>query len=63
MTQLQRWMTKHSKGDAEVAATIKRSRSQISRLRRGITGASVNTALKLQGLTGIAWHHFVRGGQ
>lgn len=59
MTKLQRWMNQHNKVDAEVARAIKVSRPHISRVRRGITGASPGTAKQLEKLTGIKWWHFV----
>lgn len=61
MTRLQQWMTKNRKLDAEVARAVKRSRPQISRIRRGITAASVPTAHRLETLTGVKWWHFVAG--
>lgn len=59
MTILQRWMTKNGKRDDDVARAIKRDRSQISRIRRGVTGCSRGTAMKLQLLTSIRWHKFM----
>lgn len=59
MTKLQHWMTKNGKHDAEVARAVKRSRPQISRLRRGKTAASHATAQRLELLTGIRWWHFM----
>lgn len=61
MTKLQAWMTKHDKRDADVARTVKRSRTQISRIRRGIVGASPATARRLETLTGIKWWAFIGG--
>lgn len=61
MTQLQRWMDKHDKLDGDVARLVKRSRSQISRIRRGVTGASPKTAKRLDALTGIRWFNFIEG--
>jgi len=63
MTALQQWMTKNGKLDGEVANAVKRSRPQISRIRRGITGASYKTALRLEKLTRIDWWHFMEPGQ
>ena len=62
MTKLQRWMTKNRKLDSEVARAVKRSRPQISRIRRGLTAASHGTAMRLQALTGIKWWHFMETG-
>jgi len=59
MTSLQQLMDKHGIADAEVARAVNRSRCQISRLRRGVTVASHETALKLEALTGIPWWKFV----
>lgn len=59
MTKLQLWMTKHGKIDAEVARAVKRTRPQISRIRRGITGTTATTAKRLEALTGIKWFHFM----
>lgn len=59
MTKLQQWMTKNGKLDGDVARAVKRSRPQISRLRRGKTGASHGTALRLEALTSIKWWHFM----
>lgn len=61
MTKLQAWMTKHDKWDADVARTVKRSRTQISRIRRGIVGASPTTARRLEALTKIKWWAFIGG--
>jgi transcriptional regulator with XRE-family HTH domain len=59
MTKLQRWMHQHNKVDAEVAKAVKCSRPHISRVRRGVYGASPATAKRLEALTGIKWWHFV----
>lgn len=59
MTRLQQWMTKHDKKDGEVARAVKRSRPQISRIRRGIGTTSPKTAHRLEALTGIRWWNFV----
>lgn len=60
MTKLQHWMSKNHKRDSDVARAVKRSRPQISRIRRGITAASHTTAIRLELLTGIKWHHFTQ---
>lgn len=59
MTKLQQWMTKNGKRDGDVARAVRLSRPQISRLRRGLTGAKKASAVRLQALTGIKWWHFV----
>jgi transcriptional regulator with XRE-family HTH domain len=46
--------------DQQVAEAIKLSRVQVNRLRRGVCVASTATALKLQKLTQIPWHRFIR---
>lgn len=62
MTNLQIWMMKEGVRDGDVARKIKLSRSQISRIRRGETGATHDTALKLAKLTGLDWWQFVQPG-
>lgn len=62
MTKLQKWMTANERNDADVARAVRRDRSQISRIRRGQTGASYKTALRLEVLTGIKWWHFMERG-
>lgn len=59
MTKLQQWMTQRGKLDRDVARAVKRDRSQISRIRRGISAASLSTAQRLERLTGIKWWNFV----
>jgi predicted transcriptional regulator len=60
-TKLQMWMSAHNYDDDAVARAVRRvSRVQISRIRRGVSHASIETAMRLQELTGIRWHHFVR---
>lgn len=58
MNKLQQWMTKTANSDDAVARAVKRHRSQISRIRRGESTASLITAKRLEKLTGISWHHF-----
>lgn len=62
MTKLQKWMTANERSDADVGRVIKLDRSQISRIRRGETGTSHKTALRLELLTGIKWWHFMDRG-
>jgi transcriptional regulator with XRE-family HTH domain len=59
MMELQTWMDRHGKRDHQVAAAISISRPQVSRIRRGLTTASPDTAHKLEALTGIKWFHFL----
>lgn len=62
MTKLQRWMNRNKKLDQDVARAVKKSRSQISRIRRGKTSARHDTARRLETLTGIRWWHFMQRG-
>ena len=62
MRTLAQWMKQHGVRDAAVAAQLKISRVQVSRIRRGKCGCSVETAKKLAKLTGIAWHLFLDDG-
>jgi transcriptional regulator with XRE-family HTH domain len=63
MTQLAQWMSKRGIGDSALAdkAGGEISRSQISRIRRGISGTSRETAKRLEKITGIPWHEFIGG--
>jgi transcriptional regulator with XRE-family HTH domain len=61
MRKLQTWMDKQGVRDAQVAITLNLSRVQVSRIRRGITKASVPTAHALEALTKIKWWYFVDG--
>lgn len=59
MTKLQLWMNKNCMDDAAVARHIKLSRPQVSRIRRGLCAAKVDSAKRLEALTGIKWHTFM----
>lgn len=59
MTQLQQWMDDAKETDLTLAGKLGISRVHVSRLRRGKYGASKATALKLEEVTGIAWHAFI----
>lgn len=59
MHNLQAWMTANKESDETLAEKLSMSRVQVSRIRRGINGASKATALKLEDLTGIPWHAFI----
>lgn len=59
MTALDGWMTKNGWDDAKLAESIGRDRSQVSRIRRGLSGTTKEVALKLEEITGIAWHSFI----
>ena len=64
MTQLQGWMDTHGLKDRDLADKVKVvSRATISRIRRGVNGASKDTAHKLEKITGIPWHEFIGGAQ
>lgn len=64
MTQLQGWMNAQGLKDGDLAAKVKVvSRATISRIRRGVNGASKETAQKLEKVTGIPWHEFIGGAQ
>jgi transcriptional regulator with XRE-family HTH domain len=58
-TRLQEWMDAHETSDCDLAGRLEISRAHMSRLRRGIQGASKETALKLENETGIPWHTFI----
>lgn len=59
MDQLQAWMAARSENDHTLAPRVGVSRVQISRIRRGVTGASKPTAMRLQEVTGIPWYRFI----
>lgn len=62
MTTLQQWMTRKSLTDADLAARIEGiSRSQISRIRRGVSTPSRKTAEKLSEVTKIPAARFIFG--
>lgn len=56
-------MAKNGLRDHQVANNAGVSRVQISRIRRGVCGASVPTARRLEKLTKIKWHYFVGGAR
>lgn len=59
--KLDAWMRKHNKRDDDVARAIRSvSRVQINRIRRGVSFASIKTAMRLEQLTRISWTHFVK---
>lgn len=59
---LQEWMSREGLNDAALASrTGKISRSQISRIRRGISRPEPATARELERLTGIPAATFVMG--
>ena len=59
MTDLQQWMTTHKETDQTLSEKLGVSRAHVSRLRRGVYGASKGTALRIEEVTGIAWHTFI----
>lgn len=56
------WMEKEGLNDAQVSVRLGRviSRSQVSRIRRGISVSTPKVAQLLEGLTGIPAWEFVR---
>lgn len=59
MHNLQEWMTENKESDETLAAKLAISRVQVSRIRRGINGASKATAQRIEALTGLPWHSFI----
>jgi plasmid maintenance system antidote protein VapI len=59
MTMLDRWMTENGWDDSKLAEAIARDRSQVSRIRRGVCGTTKEVALRIEKITGIAWHEFI----
>lgn len=57
-TLLQQWMEAHNETDESLAERLGLTRAHVSRLRRG-SGASKETAIKLEAETGIPWHVFI----
>jgi transcriptional regulator with XRE-family HTH domain len=59
MQRLQDWMIEHGLTDSDVAEEVGCSRVQVSRVRRSVCKPSPDLAMKLEKLTGIAWHEFI----
>lgn len=59
MHDLKTWMTEAKETDESLAAKVGVSRAQITRIKNGASGASKETALELERITGIAWHEFI----
>jgi predicted DNA-binding transcriptional regulator AlpA len=59
-TPLQRWMSDGGLRDGDVAKLTGLSRPQVSRIRRGVLGASVPAAKRLETLTGLRYWKFLR---
>lgn len=60
-TTLKDWMDAKDKKDADVAALVGISRSQITRIRTGVSNPGRNTARKLEEVTKIPAARFVMG--
>lgn len=59
---LQQWMERNGLNDAALAARVEGlSRSQVNRIRRGVSRPTPNTARKLATITGIDVAKFVLG--
>lgn len=52
-TPLDRWMSDNGKTDEAVAAELTITRSQVNRVRNGVSNPSIATATALSRLTGI----------
>ena len=59
ITDLQKWMNSKGMGDLRLSQLTNVSRSHISRIRRGKSGANKALALRLEHLTQIGWEHFI----
>jgi transcriptional regulator with XRE-family HTH domain len=59
MSRLQKWMEKTGETDLSLSQKLGISRVQVSRIRRGVNGASKATAQKIHALTGIPWPTFI----
>lgn len=59
MLKLAQWMEQNGWSDKQVAEAVDLSRVQINRIRRGECAPSTATALRLEAVTGIAWHAFI----
>lgn len=57
---LQQWMSSNGKRDEDVAELVGISRVQVSRIRRGLSHASSDTAKHLASLTGTNWTDFIK---
>ena len=58
-TALQKWMDDAEYKDHHIAKLTGVSRSHISRIRRGKSGANKALALRLQQITSIGWEVFI----
>lgn len=59
MHDLKTWMAEAKETDESLAAKVGVSRTQITRIKNGASGASKETALELERVTGIQWHEFI----
>ena len=59
MTDLERWMTLKKETDLSLSQKLKCSRAYVSRLRRGLLGASKARAHEIEAITGIPWYSFI----
>jgi transcriptional regulator with XRE-family HTH domain len=60
MSTLQEWMKAEKLSDSAVAERIGVSRVSVLRYRLGQSRPEPDTAEKLEQLTGIPWHEFIR---
>lgn len=58
-TPLQAWMDEKGLLDHDLSKMTGASRSHISRIRRGKSGANKALAIRLQAITKIGWEHFI----
>lgn len=61
-TALGRWMKANERDDDSLAQALSITRSQVNRLRRGVSKPSLDTAEALAGITGISALVLLRGG-
>lgn len=60
MSKLQTWMAGANKDDEAVSLLVGLSRAQVSRIRRSKSRPSPDAAVKLELVTGIPWHEFIK---
>lgn len=53
-TALGRWMKANERDDDSLASALSITRTQVNRIRRGISRPSLKTAEALEGITGIS---------
>lgn len=59
MTDLERWMTLKKETDLSLSQKLNCSRAYVSRLRRGLLGASKARAHEIEAITGLPWYTFI----